>query len=103
MRKPASEIAAAIGLLVAATSSKSLDALFGSETTMDKQLSVVFSGVEWDHAAGPSIFCLPIRSVFLEDQDGLLPHDDLKDIMDAYLQDEFCKTPKSFSFYVVKV
>ena len=103
MRKLAGEIAVATSLLVAVTSSRLLDAHFGSETTMEKQLSVVFSGVEWDHAAGPSMFCLPIRSIFLEDQDGLLPHDDLKDIMDAYLQDEFNKTPKSFSFYVVKV
>lgn len=67
---------------------------------LDNQISIVFNSVEWDHFAGPSAFCLPIRQTFLVDSEGILPSSDMEDVLYSYLQDEFNAQPKSFSFYI---
>ena len=69
---------------------------------MAEDVIVKFTEVKWPSNFGhPSTFDKCIRTAFLKDRDGVLfGHNDLKDILIAYLQDECCVSPCSLDFSI---
>ena len=69
---------------------------------MDKSstMHVVFYDVRWpSNFGGPSTFEMDIRCEFLYGKDGnMFGHNDLVDILKAYVQDEYGECPDSLSF-----
>lgn len=64
-------------------------------------VNVDFYNVEWSNSHLPRDFSKLVKCNFLLDANGsFAPHDDLKDILEAWLQDEFMSCPKSFDFQI---
>lgn len=72
---------------------------------MDEEVIIKFTDVKWpsnfDH---PSTFDKRVRTVFLKNADGVLfGYNDLKDILMAYLQDEYDICPDDLDFSIAFV
>lgn len=63
-------------------------------------VTVDFTDVEWpDNVTLPKNFTRNVRLFFLVSNDGnLFKHDDMKDVLKAWLQDEFDASPLDFKF-----
>lgn len=63
-------------------------------------VTVDFTDVKWpDNVTLPKNFSRKVRFFFLIDSDGnLFKHEDMKDVLKAWLQDEFDASPLDFKF-----
>jgi len=65
-------------------------------------VNIDFKNVRWPKAGIPSSFSKNVRCYFLLDNDGHVQnHDTLKDILKAWLYDEFNECPIDFEFQAV--